>query len=348
MSTVPVEPAAGEGRSLSLLDHLEALRRTLLSMGAVLLVATLLCFGFSSQVMQVLLYPARQVQESAVQQCLPEGVRAEQWLAACRWAPQRDSVAAPVRRNLEVRMDPQVLRLAESAALLRAAAVLPPAQRRAFLEETAPAVLPAEDAALCLRLHEGGAPAESPSAVHMMGAFRPGEAFMLSLGVSFFCGVLLSFPLLLWLALRFVMPGLCARERRLLCRAALWGMLLFAAGASFAYAVVLPRVLAFFYDYSQGLGIENDWRIGYYLSFAAKLVLVFGVVAELPVVLIPLIRLRILSYELLRRVRAAVFVGSFALSLLLAPAPDPLTMLLLALPLYLLFEFCVLFAKRVG
>ena len=169
---------------------------------------------------------------------------------------------------------------------------------------------------------------------------------MLSVQLAFFGGVILVSPLLLYFLLQFIMPGLLQHERRLLRRCLVWGVGLFLLGCSFAYFAVLPRVLGFFYDYSAQLGISNDWRISYYLSFSVKLILVFGLIFELPVVLWPLMKLGILTRSRMRRLRPYMLVGSFGAALLLAPAPDPGTMLLMALPLYLLYELCILLAPQ--
>lgn len=171
---------------------------------------------------------------------------------------------------------------------------------------------------------------------------------MLSLSLAFFCGLIVSFPVMMYFLLRFVVPGLLEHERRLVYKCLFWGFLLFLGGCAFSYFLVLPRVLSFFFNYSQDMGIANDWRIGYYLTFAAKLILVFGVVFELPVIVVPLIRLGVLRYETMKRTRAYALVACLSLALILAPAPDPGTMLIMALPMYLLYELCILFARRQG
>ena len=198
-----------------------------------------------------------------------------------------------------------------------------------------------------LALHASGAElkeGQGRAALKLMGAFRPGEAFMLSLQLSFFSGLIISFPLLLFFLLRFIVPGLLEHERRLLCKSVVWGGGLFLGGCAFAYMAVLPRVLSFFYSYSLCMGIENDWRIGYYLTFAAKLVFVFGAIFELPVVIIPLIKLGILNYGRMKVTRGYALIACFGAALFLAPAPDPATMFIMALHMYALYELCIIFA----
>jgi sec-independent protein translocase protein TatC len=245
--------------------------------------------------------------------------------------------------QLNAQFSPTVRELADIVPLLHAAALLPPESQANWLSTAVP-----EDAReKALALHASGAElkeGQGRAALKLMGAFRPGEAFMLSLQLSFFCGLIISFPLLMYFLLQFIMPGLLADEKRLLFKSVGFGVGLFLLGSAFAYFAVLPRVLSFFYDYSLGMGIENDWRIGYYLTFAAKLVFVFGAVFELPVIIIPLIKLGILNYPRMRVTRGYALIGCFGAALFLAPAPDPATMFIMALPMYGLYELCIIFA----
>ncbi|MCQ2364559.1 MAG: twin-arginine translocase subunit TatC [Akkermansia sp.] len=326
-----------------LVGHLEALRRTLLAMMAVLATAFVFCFCFVPQITDFLRRPVEQVQQRYETEHLPAGLAVTDWQAAKRWAALRPALSPAARRAAETTLPAAVRRLAEAVPPLQAVQLLPPGQRRAALAASA------EDAptqALLLDLYEAGAVLTPAADTQLMGVFRPAESFLLAVNLAFIAALVLSFPALLFLLLRFILPGLHPQERRVLKQALLWGSLLFLGGCAFAYAAVLPRVLGFFLRYAQELGIENDWRIGYYLSFAAKLILLFGAVFELPVLLLPLIRLGILRYELMRRTRAYAFLGCLGLALLLAPAPDPGTMLLLALPLYALYELSILFASR--
>lgn len=328
-----------------LAEHLEALRRTLITMAAVLLATCLLCFSLAPQLMELLRRPAEQVWLRHERAHLPVGISAADWQQGKRLAALRPALSPAAQNAVEQELSPAVPALADTVPPLQAAALLPESARRAALA----AAVPPERKELVLGLYDAGAELQTGPAAgapQLMGVFRPAEGFLIAVNLSFFAGLLLALPALLHLLMRFIRPGLHPRERALLRRAVLWGTLLFLGGAAFAYAAVLPRVLAFFFDYARELGIQNDWRIGYYLGFAIKLVLLFGLVFELPVLLLPLIRLRVLTYEFMRRTRGYAFVLCLGLALLLAPAPDPGTMLLLALPLYALYEFCILLARR--
>ena len=337
------ERAMGE---MSFLEHLEELRRTLIRMCIAVMVGMLACFAFTPSMLELLRRPVEQVWSNHEKSHLPGGVDVSEWLAAKDLEQVRRSLEPSARALLESKFAPQVLTMAEALPLLRAAAVLPETEQKAWLEQATP---PGAVQQLALQLHEAGADlsdAHGRAEPQLMGAFQPGEAFMLSLQLAFFGGLIVAGPLVLYFALQFIIPGLLAHEKRLICRSLWWGLGLFAFGCVFSYYAVLPRVLSFFFEYSWDLGIANDWRIGYYLSFAAKLIFVFGVIFELPVVMVPLIKLGILTYERMKRIRAYALVGSFAVALLLAPAPDPGTMFIMAVPLYVLYELCILIAWR--
>lgn len=335
-------PDEGE---MSIIEHLEALRSTIIRMALTLLAAMILCFGFSDTMMALLRQPVDRVWEDHERSHLPSGISAEDWIAAKSLAAVRTELSSEAREQLQHHFSPAIQQLADMVPLLHAATLLPAEQQEAYLTRSTTAGPQREQA---LALHAAGAELKEGrgrAALKLMGAFRPGEALMLSLQLSFFCGLIVSFPLLIYFLLQFIIPGLLEHEKRLLYKSVGFGVALFLAGSAFAYWAVLPRVLSFFYNYSLDMGIENDWRIGYYLTFAAKLVFVFGAVFELPVIIIPLIKLGILNYERMKVTRGYALIACFGAALFLAPAPDPATMLIMALPMYALYELCILFAR---
>lgn len=331
---------------MTFLEHLEDLRRTILRMCITTLVAMIACFAFAPEMLELLRKPVEQVWSSHEEAHLPGDIVVQDWLAAKELERVRRALEPAARALLEQRFSAEVRELADVLPLLRAAAVLPEEEQAEYLRLACPSpnLLKLAEA-----LHERRADLHdehSRSEPQIMGAFQPGEAFMLSLQLAFFGGVILASPLLLYFLLQFVAPGLLAHEKRVLYKSMWWGVGLFLVGCVFAYYTVLPRVLSFFFEYSWNMGIANDWRIGYYISFAAKLVFVFGIIFELPVIIIPLIKLGVLTYARMKRSRPYAVVGSFGVALLLAPAPDPGTMLIMALPLYLLYELCIFVAWR--
>ena len=336
-----------ETAEMPLIGHLEELRHTLIRMALCALAGMLLCFGFAPSLMQLIRRPVDMVLAQRTASFLPDGVSPEEWRSAGFLLGGKTALPPGTQAELELAVGPRVAELTQARSLLVALQALPGAARDEAISRSG-----CSDTVQSLTRALAASGAGEQAAVlgvertRLMGAFQPGEAFMLSVQLAFFGGVVLVSPLLLYFLLQFIMPGLLQHERRLLRRCLVWGVGLFLLGCSFAYFAVLPRVLGFFYDYSAQLGISNDWRISYYLSFSVKLILVFGLIFELPVVLWPLMKLGILTRSRMRRLRSYMLVGSFGTALLLAPAPDPGTMLLMALPLYLLYELCILLAPR--
>lgn len=326
------------------LQHLDDLRSMLVRMIVTLLIATCLCFVYAQELMSIIRYPVDQVWSLYEASHLASDVSTEEWARAKSQAYVMVNLDEPAKKAF-LKHSPQRMReLMESAVLLKAARQLDEAQRTDFIRDAASSE---EVERLALELEEAGAVLAEDSgrgALKMMGAFQPSEGFMLSMKLAFYAGVIVSSPLLLFFLLQFIVPGLLQHERRVLYKSMFFGLGLFLIGVSFSYFVVLPRVLTFFYEYSLDFGIANEWRIGYYVSFATQLILLFGLAFELPIVVYPFIRLGVLSYELMSSTRRYAAVGIAILAAVITPTPDALTMMLMAVPMYALYELCILMA----
>lgn len=172
----------------------------------------------------------------------------------------------------------------------------------------------------------------------------PYDGFLTYLKVSVFTGVLAASPVIfteLWL---FVAPGLHRKEKRLVITLVAASLILFLAGAAFAFWVLVPWGLQFF------LGFQTDFlrpllSAGSYLSFLVTMVLAAGIVFDMPVVLLGLVSVGALDARRLRRARKAVIVVFFVVAAMLTPTTDPLTQAILTVPLVLLYEACILAAQ---
>ena len=185
------------------------------------------------------------------------------------------------------------------------------------------------------------AAADSQGKLVRMQALNPTEGFMLSIKLALFAGIIISFPLLLFFLLQFILPGLRKNEKNALWPALFIGFGLFLTGVLFSYFYVLPKVLDFFYNYSQDMGVTNEWRIGYYISFATQFTLIFGLSFELPVVVMTLVKLGILNYNIMRNTRSYAILAIVIIAALITPTPDAFTLLLLAGPMIVLYEICI-------
>jgi len=104
---------------------------------------------------------------------------------------------------------------------------------------------------------------------------------------------------------------------------------------------VLPKALDFFYTYSGGLDVENEWRIGDYITFTTQFTLIFGLAFELPVVVMTLVKIGLLSYQTMSNTRAYAVLTIFVVGAIITPTGDALTLSLLAAPMCILYEMCI-------
>src|SRR3989338_3002386 len=174
----------------------------------------------------------------------------------------------------------------------------------------------------------------------------PYEAFLVRLKISFVSGIVLSSPVLFAQLWRFVSPGLYASERQILLPLILISTCLFLVGISFAYFLVVPFALKFFLGF-QTFTLIPLISIGSYISFFLSLILVFGVVFDLPVILVGLISLKVVGTSFLSAQRNVIVILVFLLAAILTPTVDVFTQVFLALPLWLLFEISLWIGKGI-
>lgn len=168
-----------------------------------------------------------------------------------------------------------------------------------------------------------------------------GEAFFAVLRIAVLFGLVTSGPVILWEMWRFVAPGLERKERRILGWMVPLMYVLFVGGMAFAYFLMLPFAVRFFLAFG-GPSIEPLLSLGNYLSFVFSLMVAFGLTFEFPVALFVLIRIGILKRETLRRKRKMAVFLIFVFAAVITPTIDAVSMALLALPLWALFELTLL------
>ena len=121
------------------------------------------------------------------------------------------------------------------------------------------------------------------------------DSFSISLELALYAGIVLSFPFLVYFFAEFVLPALTEAERRYVFPAAGVGFGLFLLGVLFAYFVVLPQTLAFFYRDAESLGWRPTWTVREYYSFTTQFIIAFGLAFELPVVVLFLVKIGVLD-----------------------------------------------------
>ena len=331
------------------LEHLEDLRVMVTRVVITLVISMLICFVFQDELMSLLRAPAEKVLLTKQKQTMPnaekhKGIKVptiEVWNEA-RNAEQIALGLDETQRNLfyKTLKNPDLEFHARSVSLLRAAKALPVEKRLGFVKELGVGEQMEKQLVAMLESNPD-VDVNSGSNIRMMSALKPTETFMLSMKLAFFAGIVLAFPLLLLFILQFVLPGMHANEKRMLWPAMTIGFGLFVGGVCFAYFLVLPKALLFFYEWSAQLGVSNDWRIGEYITFATRFTLLFGLSFELPVVVMVLVKLGILTYESMTRTRTYAVVAIYIAAAIITPTPDIMTLNLMALPMLVLYEICI-------
>lgn len=169
----------------------------------------------------------------------------------------------------------------------------------------------------------------------------PIEGFMQVVKTVFAAGILLSLPFMIFFIAQFVMPGLKPREQKMLVYGGLAGSVLFAAGVAMCYIITLPVAVNIMFYFNNYLGTTANWKIDTYLGFVLQLLIGFGLAFELPLFLLMLGYMGVVSVAQLCKYRRHVIVGILIVAMLLTP-PDVITQLQMAIPLYLLYELCIL------
>ncbi len=162
------------------------------------------------------------------------------------------------------------------------------------------------------------------------------EPFFTSVKVSFYAAIAVALPVLLYQVWSFLAPAFQEKTQRVVAGFVAIATVLFAGGVAFSYYIALPRAVEFLTTYDADL-YDIQVRASYYYSFAALMLLAMGMVFELPIWILALVRLRVLTADKLRRNRRIGFVLVLVLAILL-PTVDPVSLLFETLPLLVLFE----------
>lgn len=173
----------------------------------------------------------------------------------------------------------------------------------------------------------------------------PAELLIAYIRVAIICGIVAAFPVIGFQTWQFIRPGLTRRERAAAAFVLTFGMALFVLGGFFAYEVVLPFTLKYFAalnggSIEGGQSIKAMVSIQSYLNFFINTMLTFGLVFEMPIVIILLTQLGILNPRFLRKNRKYVILGVFILAAVITP-PDVTSQVLIAVPMLVLFEISI-------
>ena len=170
--------------------------------------------------------------------------------------------------------------------------------------------------------------------------------FLVPLKVTLMAAFLIALPYVLYQMWAFVAPGLYQHEKRLALPVIVSSVFFFAVGMAFAYFVVFPIAFGFFAGYAPA-GVQMMTDIDKYLSFVLTMFIAFGITFEVPVVVVVLVRLGVVELKKLQSIRGYVIVGAFVVGAIFTP-PDVVSQVMLAVPLWLLYELGLLVARFVS
>jgi sec-independent protein translocase protein TatC len=304
------QPEEEGGPVKSFLEHLEDLRWVLIKSGVAAGVAMLACLLAGNYVIRVLEWPLRKapVRHAAGTQRVRVVLGTNQLSVLNITA--NDPLASVVGTNRFVRL------------------------------EIMPVIRGTNQALEWTAQDDSEAPREQGLPIKIVN-FSPAGSFVVATKVAFYGGLVLAAPFIFYFLAHFVFPALKMREKKYIYRGLAFAGGLFAAGVCFCYFILLPVALTASVQYAEWLGFTADqWRAEDYVGFVCKFMLGMGVGFELPVVVLTLVKIGVLNYRLLASGRRYVIVISAVLGAILT-TPEVITQILMAFPLYMLYEICV-------
>ena len=171
----------------------------------------------------------------------------------------------------------------------------------------------------------------------------PTEPFFTAMKVAFMGSIFISMPWILYHVWGFIAPGLKVKEKKVTAMFVFFGTVFFLFGGLFCYFLVVPLGLKFLLNYG-----TTWWKmqvtIGFYFSFVVKMILAFAFAFQTPLIMVLLTKFGVINTVKMKLYRKWAFLGTFALAAVLTP-PDIITQVLLAFPLYGLYEFGIIVSR---
>lgn len=175
--------------------------------------------------------------------------------------------------------------------------------------------------------------------------FSPPEAFLVRIKLSLLLSLFLTLPLIILEIWKFISPALYLDEKKKILPFVIFGIFLFYAGGIFSAILAYPLGMKVLLSFGKGfmepiIGADHLFKIFFYLTLA------FSILFETPIVVLILTTLGVISPETIEKRRREIIVGIFVIAAIITPSVDAITLLLISLPLYLLFEISIWISKR--
>ena len=174
-----------------------------------------------------------------------------------------------------------------------------------------------------------------------------GDQFTMGLTSAVIVGLIFAFPYAFWEIWRFIKPGLKASERKSARGAVFYVTLLFFSGVLFGYFIVTPLALNFLANWKLDESIANEFNISSYISTVATLTLACGIAFQLPIVVFVLSKVGVLTPSFMRSYRKHAMIVILIVAAIITPSPDIYSQILVAIPLFMLYEISILVSGKV-
>ena len=185
-----------------------------------------------------------------------------------------------------------------------------------------------------------------PSQFQLININLAGQ-FTAHMNISLIAGLIITLPYALWELWRFIKPGLTDKEARASRGAVIVITFLFLAGVLFSYFIVTPLMVNFLGGYVVSSTVSNQIALTSYVSSVTLMTLLMGLLFELPVLILFLTRIGIITPKLLRRYRKHTAIVILIVAGVITPSPDVFSQVIVALPLYALFELSLAISSRI-
>lgn len=308
------EEEEGGGPVKGFLDHLEDLRWVLIKCSVAIMVCMVICLIAGDKIVSLLKYPLEQANNMPNLEDQPPRLHVQ--FGTNQWFLPWDT-------------NQNVGPLTWGTNIIKSVTVEP--------------VVMGTNVVLTLKVNENAPKGEFK---HVdLTVLSPMEAFSLVLDIALYGGLGLASPFVFFFLGQFILPALRQKEKKWLYQAVSIGAGLFIGGVLFCYFIVMGVTLYASAGFAEWMGFKVDtWRATEYISFMLKFLVGMGISFELPVVLLTLVKVGILNYERLANIRSYMIVILLVISGFITPSGDPFSMVLMALPLYVLYEISILVA----
>ncbi len=175
------------------------------------------------------------------------------------------------------------------------------------------------------------------------------EPFFTYMKIAALAALIVSLPVILWQIWAFVSPGLYTREKRFAVSFVGSSCLCFGAGAYLGFTYIFPTIFSMLIKFGIGsTEVTAMLSMGAYLSLAALMLLAFGLIAEVPIVILILARMGVVDHHWLRKNRKYMIIVAFVFAAIITPGPDVLSQISLAIPFIILYEVGIVLARFFG